>query len=685
MKQQFIPRTGMQPAAEDVREVCERFSVRPLTARALLRLGLSDYGEMEAFLNPDLAADLEDPFLLPDMDRACERILRAASYENAERVCVFGDYDADGVCATALLTECLLSLDIDCEWYVPDRHTEGYGISAEAVRKLKDRGVSLIITVDNGITAFEAADACKELGIDLIVTDHHLCGEILPEAYAIVSAKLPGSLYPNTNLCGCGVAFKLACALTGDEFSEKWLSLTAIATVADIVPLIGENRTIVCSALDLLRDVDGINALLVNAGAAETPVNAETIGFVIGPRLNAAGRMGDAGRAVELLLSGYGPDIRALAEEIEAENRLRREKEQQILSDVSGLSLAATDNPPRAIVLHGANWHIGVIGNAASKLVDRFHCPVLLFGERDGQYIGSCRSVPGVNLFECLTVFKDRFVRFGGHAQAAGITITPGEFELFQKEFPAYVAERYPAECFTPSLLYDDDLSFSDMTVDAFEDLKKLEPCGNGNPTPVFRVLDADVLTARKIGKNGEHVAAELGSDGKSVRAVWFSPGTEAEKLTTGARRTLLVLPKLNTFRGSTTAELGIVAVSTEENELFTAVFEHTLYHRTEECAILFKLFFEAHGCIPVKADDLQRLNMGKRFSLLKIRTCNGLAVNEVALIPDGMDIFALTVFLELGFFAFDSVHGTVSPVLNPASNELTNSAVYRMAQTYFE
>lgn len=683
MKQHFVPRSSVTYAPEEIRRICEHFSVRPLTARALMRIGFSNDEEIEAFLQPDLAADLNDPLLLPDMERACERIYRADAAHDAERVCVFGDYDADGVCATALLTECLLSLDIDCEWYVPDRHTEGYGISPEAVRKLKDRGVSLIITVDNGISAFEAAETCKELGIDLIVTDHHLCGETLPDAYAIVSAKRSDSTYPDQDLCGCGIAFKLACALTGDEFTEKWLGLTAVATVADIMPLVGENRSIVYAGFDVLKDIDGIRAILALAGALEQPVTADTIGFIIAPRLNAAGRMGDAGRAVELLLSGYGPDIRALAEELENENRTRREKEAEILSEAYSAISEQEELSPKAIVLHGASWHIGVIGNAASKLVDRYHCPVLLFGERDGDYVGSCRSVPGVQLFDVLTVFKERFIRYGGHAQAAGVTISAEEFEAFQRDFPEYIASHYPEECFIPSPVYDDELAFSDITTENFSDLCKLEPFGNGNPSPAFLLKNAEVSAVRRMGKNNVHLSADLYGDKRTVRAVWFSPGEEADYLSTGSRRTLLVMPKLNDYHGSVTPELGISAVSTEDNELFCSVFERMLYHSAEDCDILFGKFFDRHGALPLTAEDLLRVNMGKRYSALKIRLASGMTPGEAASFCDARDVFCLTVFTELGFFTFDPAAGRLSVVERPKNNELVNSVIYRIAQKY--
>lgn len=685
MRQQFVRRNDIQYSAEEIKRICNVFSVKPLTARAILRLGFSTDDEIEAFLRPDLAEDLLDPLLLPDMERACERIFMADAAHNAERVCVFGDYDADGVCATALLTECLLSLDIDCEWYVPDRHTEGYGISSDAVKKLKERGVSLIITVDNGISSYEAADTCKELGIDLIVTDHHLCGEILPDAYAVVSAKRPDSDYPNPDLCGCGIAFKLACALTGDEFTEKWLGLTAVATVADIVPLVGENRTIVFTGFGVLQDIDGIRALMTCANAADTPITAETVGFLIAPRLNAAGRMGDAGRAVELLLSGYGPDIRALAEELENENRSRREKEAQILNEALAVCGSNEDNAPKTIVLFGVSWHIGVLGNAASKLVERYHCPVLLFGERDGDYVGSCRSVPGVHLFNALTAYKDRFIRYGGHAQAAGVTISAEEFSSFQKEFPEYIASHYPEQCFIPTQEYDDEISFAEITEDTVRDLKKLEPFGNGNPSPVFLLKNAEVSALRRIGKSGEHLSADLYGEGKNIRSVWFSPGAAGKYLVSGVKRSMLVVPKLNDYHGVTSAELNVVAVSIEDNELFSAVFEKILYHSEAECDILFRKFFDRNGYIPLTKDDLSRPNMGKRYSLLKIRAANGMKAQEVAAFSDPKDIFALTVFTELGFFAFNPAKECVSVVERPKNNELVNSVIYRIAQTYCE
>lgn len=653
--------------------------VPPLVARALVRRGVTDAAAVRAFLHPSLS-ELLDPMSLPDMAAAVDRLRRAIA--GGERICVYGDYDADGVCATAILVDCLRRLQANVFYYIPSRHDEGYGMHPEAVEQLAGLGTQLIVTVDNGIAAVDEAALCTRLGLDLIITDHHLPPERLPEAVAVVSASRQDARYGNRALCGAGVAYQLACALAPSLEHAGWLALAAVATVSDVVPLTGENRVLVACGLPHVAGNVGLLALLQGAGHAGKAVTAETVAFLIAPRLNAAGRMGDASRAAELLLERDCARAQALAAELEMENHARRAEEQRILTDIAARLASEGVEEPRSLALHGDDWHLGVIGIVASRLCEQYHCPVLLFGRRDGLLIGSCRSVPGINLHECLQHFAGCFMQFGGHARAAGITMRPEQFAPFAAAFDAYVRERFDEASLPVDNLYEEDVALDELTLPAVRALQQLAPFGEGNPEPVYRIRRATLSDVRQIGQQGAHLAAMARQGDTRMRAVGFRLGARAGSLCRFPLWTLLATPKINGFSGTDAVELQLVeALPYDVLKVLRAFLTKVLYNTVADCDTLCEVFFLSHGysvfrMLPVGAEELRRLYAGLRREMGQA----GVAVSVLGTWTSEPALWALCLFLELGFFRFDAESQRVLPVEHPEKRSLEDSVLYRMA-----
>ena len=559
--------------------------MNPTLHALLIQRGVSSAEEAERFLHPR-AEHLRDPLLLNDMAEAVARI-RGAMAQGAH-ICVYGDYDVDGVSASALLADYLRSRGADVEVYLPSRHNEGYGLNEPAIRAIAERS-ALMVTVDCGVTSVELVALAKSLGLDVIVTDHHRPAEALPDC-PVVNPLLNG--YPFPSLCGAGVAFKLVQALGGLDAAMEYVDIAALATVADVVPLTDENRVIVKLGLERINDSPrpGIRALIEAAGLSEKKLGAGSIAFQLAPRLNAGGRIGSAMRSHELLLSETLADARPIAEELEEENRRRKDVEQQILTEAES-QLEGFDFPAhRALVLAGKGWNPGVIGLAASRLVEKYHYPTILLSESDGVLTGSCRSIPGVDIHAALTAVQGHLIRYGGHKQAAGLTLSASELDGFRRDLDAWIGENVPPNCFIPDEEYDMAVHFDELTEGFVAGLEALQPTGFGNPAPVLRSESAFVMESRPVGAEGAHLKLTLSESSVHRGGIFFRAGALAGRLP--EKVDALFTPKLNTFMGRTEVQLELKSIKSgdvmseisakveEEDELQHEFLTEVLYNK---------------------------------------------------------------------------------------------------------
>jgi single-stranded-DNA-specific exonuclease len=507
-------------------------SVTPLVARLLAYRGITEPDDASLFLSSSLA-ELHDPFLMLGMAEAVDRLVRAAL--DNERVCVYGDYDVDGVTSVALLVSFFRHVGLDCFYYIPNRLEEGYGLGAEGIQSVAARGANVIVTVDCGITAVAESELCRSLGIDLIITDHHTPGEILPPAYAVLNPMRPGCPFPFKSLAGVGVAFNLLVALRGKLRQQGWfngrqepnlreyLDLVALGTVADIVPLLDENRIFVKHGLRELTDRSrtGMQALKKVSGI-DGAVDCAAVGFRLAPRLNAAGRLEDAALGVELLLCSDPERASGMAAELDASNTVRQSLEQAMLRDVlDRINGNRSLRNMKSIVLASDKWHPGVVGIVASRIVDLYHRPTILISFQEGNGRGSGRSIPGFHLHDALKACSDHLLKFGGHKYAAGLSIDESTLENFIEHFDAVAAGQLSPEDLKPQLMVDLVLPPEDITIENAEMVAGLGPFGMGNPTPVFALCGAFVA-GRRVLKD-RHVKLKLECCGSTFDAIGFN------------------------------------------------------------------------------------------------------------------------------------------------------------------
>lgn len=474
------------------------------------------------FLHPG-PEQLIDPFLLPDMNEAVERIKRAISTH--EKVTVFCDYDADGTTGGSALYLYLKNAGADVRIMTPNRHKEGYGLNPAVVEQIAALGCTLIITVDCGITNVDETQIARSLGIDVVITDHHECGDVLPDTPYIINAKRPDSIYPDANLAGCGVAFKLIHALSTLAEAMRYIDLIAIGTITDIVPLLGENRVIAHMGLEKMRKNPsaGVAALAQASGINLEDIASFGISFGLGPRINAAGRMDTAEVAIDILKSTKPSALLSQnAQQLCALNDARKKDVEEILADAEAMVDACGYHSDPAILLAHESWNAGVIGIAAAKIAEKYTRPCVLFGGQDS-LVGSARSIEGINIYEVLSVFSDRYEKFGGHSQAAGLTIVPEILDDLRRDVCAYIKEQYDESAFVKLKLYDMALTTGEITRELVEDLKRLEPFGQSNEKPAVAVLGAALKSPRFVGKNEKpHLKFAIVQKGRKQDAVAF-------------------------------------------------------------------------------------------------------------------------------------------------------------------
>lgn len=506
-----------------------------LLAGILTARGITDPAEALTLLAGE--EDLSDPFLLTDMQKACERIWQAI--DNGETIVVFGDYDVDGVTATALLYQHLKGMGATVKCMLPSREGDGYGLSRNAIQSIRDKGYQLIVTVDNGISAVEEAEFAAELGIDLIITDHHLPPETLPKAVAVVDPRRLDDTSPFKGLCGAGVAFKLCAALDGcppEEMLDYCGDLAAVGTVADVMPLTGENRTLVKSGLRQLQNTDrpGLEALLEEVGLAGRPITAENISYAIAPRINAAGRMDSAVTALQLVLCEDPDRAEELAHKLNEINVKRQETELEIFKAAQVLLEQQPERlEDRVMLLWGRDWHPGVIGIVASRLVERTGRPVIVVTvDEHGECKGSGRSVPGFNLHACIGSCADLLIRYGGHAMAAGLSVREENLPELRRRLNEWAARECPV-LHTAPLECDLPIHLDRVTVDSVRRIDALAPFGAENPTPVFLLQSAVVDGVYPVSE-GRHSRLRLRQGNASMYAVWFGMPPEQLPYTMG-------------------------------------------------------------------------------------------------------------------------------------------------------
>ncbi len=538
--------------SEDVLKLSRDFNIPPVIATILLNRGITD---PELFIHPteDL---LLDPFLMLGMKEAVTRILKAI--KNNEKITIYGDYDVDGITSTAIMVKFLRSHRADVTYYIPDRLEEGYGINKTAIDKIAAGGTTLLITVDCGITAVNEVLYAKEKGIDTIITDHHECKDEIPEAYCLLNPKQPKCTYPFKRLAGVGVAFKLLQALTIEmhfhmqELIEEYIDLVAIGTVADVMPLVGENRIIVKKGLELLAFTmnKGLRALadIIDLNLAD--VQTGTIGFMIAPRINAAGRMGDPRCAVELLLATDEMSAKKYAEQLDNENRERQETEISILEDaLKMIEESEKYKDDYVLVLSHDGWHHGIIGIVASKISERFHKPCILISTDDETGKGSGRSIRSFNLFKALDFCQDSLLKFGGHDLAAGLSIAPDKIDEFREKINLYAKDTLTEEDFTPLLYIDSELPPEYINMNTAERLSILEPYGMGNASPMFFAKEMRISQIRPLSE-GKHIKLTLRSGEYYIDAVGFNMGHLVESLKQDDLIDIAFNLDINVYRG---------------------------------------------------------------------------------------------------------------------------------------
>jgi single-stranded-DNA-specific exonuclease len=514
------------------------FNISDLSAALLANRNITDIDDAERFFNPILE-HLHDPFLMADMQQAVDRIMQAI--EAKEKILIYGDYDVDGTTSTVILKKALQLIGADVSYYIPERLKDGYGLREDAMDMARERGIQLIISVDTGIRAQQVVEYAKSLGLDVIITDHHLPEEGLPKARAVLNPKRPDCNYPEKNLAGVGVAFKLAQALLmkteQSRFIESFVKIAAIGTIADIVPLTGENRVIAKYGLAGLRQPKnhGLRALLEVVGLSPTKaISGSDVGFKIGPRINAVGRLAGASTAVDLF---DAPDLETameLAQAMNAQNAAR----QQIEAETLKQALEQIDNTPelsesRVAVIAGQGWHRGVIGIVASKVVERLHRPTIIISIEDGYGYGSGRSIQAFHLLQGLESCGELFERFGGHSHAAGVTLRAENIGELRRRLNAYAEGMLSAEDLVPIVPIDYELPLKQATLETLDEINRLEPFGSGNPQPTFVTYGVQVVERPRVLKE-KHLKLKVMQGGRWIDCIWWGAGEHAADIFAG-------------------------------------------------------------------------------------------------------------------------------------------------------
>ena len=557
---QFAP----QVEDADFTKIAKKAGLGPEVARLLFERGIKDETSLKKFLEPSLE-DLHDPYLLNDMEKAVERIRHAI--EQGELILIYGDYDADGMTSASIVKESLEQLGAECLVYLPNRFTDGYGPNASVYKYfIEQQGVSLIVTVDNGVAGHEAIDLAQSMGVDVIVTDHHSMPEILPDAYAIIHPEHPGADYPFKHLAGCGVAFKLACALL-EEVQVELLDLVAIGTIADMVSLTDENRIMVQYGLEVLRNTQrmGLQEMFEIAGISSSDVTEETVGFQLAPRLNALGRLDDPNPAIDLLTGFDDEEVHEIALLIHQKNEERKEVVQFIYDEAKKMV-----DPDKSVqVLAKEGWNPGVLGIVAGRLLEELGQTVIVLNIEDGRAKGSARSIEAVDIFEALDPHRELFIAFGGHAGAAGMTLEVDKLEALSELLEAYITEKGLDVATKNNLRLDENLDLDALTIETVKNFERLAPFGMDHQKPVFYIRDFQVENARTMGAGNAHLKLKISKGSANFEVVAFGKGSLATEFAQVKDLELAVTLSVNQWNGQTTLQLMMVDARVDGVQLF--------------------------------------------------------------------------------------------------------------------
>ena len=557
---QFSP----QVEDADFTKIAKSVGLSSEVACLLFQRGIKDESSLKKFLEPSLE-DLHDPYLLHDMDKAVDRIRQAI--EQGELILVYGDYDADGMTSASIVKESLEQLGAECLVYLPNRFTDGYGPNASVYKYfIGQQGVSLIVTVDNGVAGHEAIDLAQSMGVDVIVTDHHSMPEVLPDAYAIVHPEHPEADYPFKHLAGCGVAFKLACALL-EEVQVELLDLVAIGTIADMVSLTDENRIMVQYGLEVLRNTQriGLQELFEIAGISSSDITEETVGFQLAPRLNALGRLADPNPAIDLLTGFDDEEVHEIALMIQEKNEERKEIVQSIYEEAKSLV-----DPNKSVqVLAKEGWNPGVLGIVAGRLLEELGQTVIVLNIEDGRAKGSARSIEAVDIFEALDPHRSIFLAFGGHAGAAGMTLEVEQLDALSEILETYVKDKGIAAKGKSRLYLDEELDLESLSLDTVKSFEKLAPFGMDNQKPVFYIRDFQVENARSMGAGDSHLKLKISKGTANFEVVAFGQGAKATEFAQTKQLELAVTLSVNQWNGQTTLQLMMVDARVDGVQLF--------------------------------------------------------------------------------------------------------------------
>lgn len=542
----------------------KKLGLEASVANLVYQRGIQTEEALRDFLEPSLD-QLHDPYELHDMDKAVTRIRQAI--ENYEQILIYGDYDADGMTSASIVKEALEQLGAECQVYLPNRFTDGYGPNASVYKYfIENQGILLIVTVDNGVAGHEAIELAQSMGVDVIVTDHHSMPEVLPDAYAIIHPEHPEADYPFQHLAGCGVAFKLATALL-EEVQVELLDLVAIGTIADMVSLTGENRILVKYGLSVLKNTQriGLQELFKIAGIQENEVDEETVGFQIAPRLNALGRLDDPNPAIELLTGFDEEEARDIALMINQKNEERKEIVQKIYDEAK--TMVDLNKPVQ--VLAGEGWNPGVLGIVAGRLLEELHQPVIVLNIENDLAKGSARSIEAVDIFEALDPHRDLFVAFGGHAGAAGMTLEASKLEALSQVLVAYIEDNQVDLSTKNELFLDEELSLPDLTLEPLKNFEKLAPFGMDNKKPVFYLKDFKVENAHTMGAGNTHLKLKISQADAVFEVVAFGLGNLATEFSQTKNLELAVTLSVNKWNGQTSLQLMLVDARVNGIQLF--------------------------------------------------------------------------------------------------------------------
>lgn len=547
---------------ENLQLIINEYNIPEIIARAMINRGIDTVSKVRVFMDTDLRS-MHDPYLLKGMKSAVEKILKAI--ENKDKICVYGDYDVDGITATAVMIRTLKRLGADAVYYIPNRIEEGYGLGNNSMDIIKELEVSLIITVDCGIRSNEVVDYAQAIGMEVIITDHHECEGELPKAYSILNPHQPDCGYPYKGLAGVGVAFKLASALLSQkgigDYAEELLDIVSIGTIADVVPLLDENRIIVKNGLGRIRKTanKGIKALLTVCGLNDKELNTYNVAFMLAPRINAAGRIADATECVELLLTDDEDKAVEIAERLDSDNRERQKIETDILKCAIAIIEETLDTDKnRVLVLSNDNWHVGVIGIVASRLVDRYYLPAFVISQDGELGKGSARSIPGFNIFEAMSKHSGIFEKYGGHEMAAGFTILTERIDelrdCMNKEAEKIMGMDKPI----PEVFVDYKLMPTDITLDTVRQLKLMEPFGTGNTSPVFVYRDLMVTSSRAVGNESKHLSLMVNDGINEIKCIAYNFGSMQKLLSFGSKIDIICTVENNIWNGMENVQLNI-------------------------------------------------------------------------------------------------------------------------------